>query len=641
MNMNKGGIHPRLLATITTLSRVLVLAVLLWSVLILQALADPAQTAALEAGKQFGQAAVSGFTLPGVMAESLPGFVTDNPAEVQHQSAGMGLEDKARSVLFSASPDNASGQTLHSILNHPVFKLDRDDPLIKKTDKLIADVENAPDNATGMACKTLTVTDPAVDSTDQCMEHLKTVDSTCKRSLAVSCASSGACGADNRVLSVSVYASIGGAFGIPDISEYQVDGKRVIRLANGFQGWGWTWRWQVTDPSRLRSVKIYGTSHPSFATATFGSHSGYFSADDVQYWNVPVGTDVTHGILSAPYALTIGGGLGDSSPGHYVDFMIDEDCGCQSWTETWTDGCGAYASNPACELQTSGSCTDNSNPRMVAGTPVSRDCWEYTDTYRCYDQNGDKGEDDYCRELRDAGCTQTSSACVDYLYGRCIAWEQSYQCSVPGKTRTIEDCSGQLFCTDGDQCFDGSYAPNGDFSLAASYLSAAEEAGKDMDGGLNIFNGNHHKCKKTALGFKNCCKNSGWGLGFNLSQCSESEKILGEKRAAGMCHYLGSYKDGSLFANRYDSYCCFNSKLARIIHEQGRPYVPLDWGSAKRPVCRGFTPDELARVDFGKLDFSEFFADALVNADKAIKPGMHSLSGLIKDRILQQLPSKR
>ena len=268
---------------------------------------------------------------------------------------------------------------------------------------------------------------------------------------------------------------------------------------------------------------------------------------------------------------------------------------------------------------------------------MSRACWQYTDTYRCYDQSGGKGEDDYCQELRNAGCTQSNSTCADYLYGRCIAWEQTYQCSVPGKSRTVEDCSSNNYCQAGN-CFDAGYEANTDFGLAASYLSSAEEMARDMDGSFNIFTGNHHQCKKVVLGFKNCCKNSGWGLSFNLSQCSESEKVLGEKRGAGMCHYLGSYKDGSLFPNRYDSYCCFNSKLARIIHQQGRPYVPLAWGSAKRPVCRGFTPEELQQIDFGKIDFSEFFADALAQADKAIKPGNGALGEQIKDKLIRLLP---
>ena len=43
----------------------------------------------------------------------------------------------------------------------------------------------------------------------------------------------------------------------------------------------------------------------------------------------------------------------------------------------------------------------------------------------------------------------------------------------------------------------------------------------------------------------------------------ESEQILGEKRTAGLCHHVGTYKTGSFLSKRkYESYCCFGSKLS-------------------------------------------------------------------------------
>lgn len=617
----------------------LVLVALLWLVLLVQAWADMNQAQALEAGKQLGNTATS-TALPAVDANSLPGFTTASPTETQYQSAGIGLEDTARSHLLMADPASPEGSVFNSITTRPSFTLNRDDPLVQHTASLMADAENAPDAGTATACKTLTVTDPPVEGTDNCMEYLKTLDSTCKRNLAVSCAGGGGCGGNGHVSVSALTGNLLPGLGVPTVSEYQHDGKRVIRLTNGWQGFAWTFRWNIADSSKIRSIKVLKFSGVANVTyLSFGPNPNYWVNVTGSYFITTfVGQDVTSKILSYPYSHTLvssGNNIG-VLPGNYVDFIIDEDCGCQNWVDTWTDSCGAYSSDPLCELQTS-TCTDSRNPRVISGASVSRPCWQYTDTYRCYDQSGGKGEDDYCKELRDAGCTQSGSTCADYLYGRCIAWEQSYQCAVPGKTRTEEDCSAANYCQDGN-CFDGGYEANNDFGLAASYLSSAEAMAKDLDGGFSIFGGNQHQCKKTSLGFKNCCKNSGWGLGLSLSQCSESEKVLGEKRGAGMCHYLGSYKDGSLFPNRYDSYCCFNSKLARIIHEQGRPYVPLAWGSAKSPECRGFTPEELEQVDFGKIDFSEFFADALAQADKAIKPANGTLGEQIRDKLIRLLP---
>ena len=57
------------------------------------------------------------------------------------------------------------------------------------------------------------------------------------------------------------------------------------------------------------------------------------------------------------------------------------------------------------------------------------------------------------------------------------------------------------------------------------------------------------------------------------------------------------------------SFCCFNSLLSRIINQQGRPQLGKDWGFDPRtPDCSGFTVTELQRLDFGAMDFSEFYA---------------------------------
>jgi len=54
------------------------------------------------------------------------------------------------------------------------------------------------------------------------------------------------------------------------------------------------------------------------------------------------------------------------------------------------------------------------------------------------------------------------------------------------------------------------------------------------------------------------------------------------------------------------TYCCFGSPLARIAAEQGRIQLGFDFGTAKSPNCRGFTPEEFQKLDFSKIDFSEW-----------------------------------
>jgi len=108
--------------------------------------------------------------------------------------------------------------------------------------------------------------------------------------------------------------------------------------------------------------------------------------------------------------------------------------------------------------------------------------------------------------------------------------------------------------------------------------------------------------------------------------CNEEDVITVTKRESGRCHYVGQrcikkLKLGFIkkCIQKAKYYCCFNSKLARIIHEQGRPQLITDirnWGSAESPNCRGFTPEEFASLDFDKIDLSEYFEDITRNIPK-------------------------
>ncbi|MBX9884372.1 MAG: conjugal transfer protein TraN, partial [Novosphingobium sp.] len=55
--------------------------------------------------------------------------------------------------------------------------------------------------------------------------------------------------------------------------------------------------------------------------------------------------------------------------------------------------------------------------------------------------------------------------------------------------------------------------------------------------------------------------------------------------------------------------CCFESKLSRILQEQGRQQLGKPWGAPKTEQCLGFTIDEFARLDLSKMDFSEVYAE--------------------------------
>ena len=79
-----------------------------------------------------------------------------------------------------------------------------------------------------------------------------------------------------------------------------------------------------------------------------------------------------------------------------------------------------------------------------------------------------------------------------------------------------------------------------------------------------------------------------------------------------LCHQVGSYcstKVMGVCLSKKESYCCYNSRLARILNEQGRPQIGKSWGEPKEPNCSGFTIDELQQLDMSAMDLSEFIED--------------------------------
>ena len=78
------------------------------------------------------------------------------------------------------------------------------------------------------------------------------------------------------------------------------------------------------------------------------------------------------------------------------------------------------------------------------------------------------------------------------------------------------------------------------------------------------------------------------------------------------CVYVGTYcaeKVLGVCLRKKSNFCCFGTKLARVIHEQGRLQLRMTFGDAEHPQCRGFTLEELTRLDFDKIDLSELLSD--------------------------------
>ncbi|MDP2762798.1 MAG: conjugal transfer protein TraN [Sideroxyarcus sp.] len=91
-----------------------------------------------------------------------------------------------------------------------------------------------------------------------------------------------------------------------------------------------------------------------------------------------------------------------------------------------------------------------------------------------------------------------------------------------------------------------------------------------------------------------------------LTSCEQSEKELAQKNGAGLCRQYGSACNGFFCSSVTRSYCCFNSKLAKIINTAAISQL----GRANSD-CSGLTMEEFGRMNFAAIDLSEFTAEIM------------------------------
>ena len=122
-----------------------------------------------------------------------------------------------------------------------------------------------------------------------------------------------------------------------------------------------------------------------------------------------------------------------------------------------------------------------------------------------------------------------------------------------------------------------------------------------------------------------------------MMSCTDGENILSMKRGRNLCHYVGTRcvdKFLGMCIKSSQSHCCFNSKLARIIQEQGRTQLGQSWGNADSPQCDGFTMSDFQKIDFSQIDLSEFVQDVMNNVKLPSVDGSNAdISKSVQDKV--------
>jgi len=296
--------------------------------------------------------------------------------------------------------------------------------------------------------------------------------------------------------------------------------------------------------------------------------------------------------------------------------------------EEWVDDCARLeklTDEGRCQYE-SKVCTDPSSTKMIQERPLTKDCWQYRQTYTC--QYPSKNT---CSALRAKGCVQTASRCKERVGDVCVAFEQTYACPFTKKgLKKGRVGVGSPFCITGN-CADSSYKANGEMLDVMAKLSVFKEMQKDIQrGSFEIFKGTDYRCSRNCIDFKDCCQNmKGWGTSLHLARCSSEEKLLAQLKDKNLCHQVGTYcakKVLGVCVSKKTSYCCFGNKLLRLIQEQGRAQLGISWGMAFNPSCRGLRPEELGRIDFSRMDMSEIFEDIMASYKQPDVSGVQTVT---------------
>ncbi|SKB98833.1 conjugal transfer protein TraN [Sphingopyxis flava] len=327
------------------------------------------------------------------------------------------------------------------------------------------------------------------------------------------------------------------------------------------------------------------------------------------------------------------------------------------------NGCTALENNAQCVAQSAEVCTDSDpQTRIINGVPVTQPCWAWQTNYTCNEIT--QGND--CGELDDKPeCSYVRDECIDdeddpdYTPGACKVSQKVYRCPVPttpGNDPKQYVCGNDVYCINGD-CETIEREASTEFKDALVALHALGQAGEEFDEeNFTVFSGTRETCHKPVFGLVNCCagKTSGLltaGAGaaaiaggptaiaalatpfLTMFLCSTEEKMLDIKDRMGFCHKVGTYCSSSVLGickTKRTAYCCFESKLSRILQEQGRPQLNKPWGKPKKEQCEGFTIDEFSRLDLSVMDFTEVYSEFV---DAAKLPDEVSTLSEIQDKI--------
>ena len=269
-------------------------------------------------------------------------------------------------------------------------------------------------------------------------------------------------------------------------------------------------------------------------------------------------------------------------------------------------------------------CLEGKETRIIEGQEVTRDCWKWQESYTCLKDNVINN----CKPYEeDKTCVLRNILPISDNHE-----ERHYVCLEPsGQEMSYEECMKIQYCI-GNNCQEVEYEQNQDMGKALSYLHMAKDAAKSLSQNractydsaqCQIFKGELENCHKViASGLtRNCCaQKKGFFEGNIMQQCPPESINLANKHRKGLCHIVGSYCAKKILGVCVDTkmqYCCFDSKIGRILQEAARDQLRIGWGTPKDPNCRAITIEEFQKLKFERIDISDLLGDMHQNINQS------------------------
>lgn len=279
-----------------------------------------------------------------------------------------------------------------------------------------------------------------------------------------------------------------------------------------------------------------------------------------------------------------------------------------------------------------GKCLDNEKVKIVEGVAVERDCWKYEYIKKCNnvpskDNCAFVQQDDF-RFIGDTCIAKTKIGNKIFcLNVRKIFAKTIYQKNQIDHSKIIMDPDDQgavkhlmckAFCLDGncDAVHKAKHQNNDEIAEAIAQLEMLSGIKKGMVDANNmkfdIFGGSPLHCHDKTAAHSNCCKESGLLKSMGLVRCSEQAKKLASEVRKKRCKFLGKYcakrdKITKICWRETYTYCCYPTILAKTIRLAAESQLSKGLGSAKHPQCGGLDIKDIEALDFGLIDFQEFF----------------------------------